>query len=80
MCYSLQPVARDVRSSQRSEDLQAPDYNSFATFNPNQFAENSPEWNMAMIKYLLDMKKHGHAIKEVVAEKEVSRSRSLFIF
>jgi hypothetical protein len=28
-------------------------YDSFRKFDPSRFAENSPEWNMAMIKYLV---------------------------
>ena len=34
-----------------------------------RFAENSPEWNMAMIQYLIDMKNHGHKIKEIETSK-----------
>ena len=40
-------------------------YNSYNQFNPDQFEEKSPQWQMAMIRYLLDMKIHGHKIQEV---------------
>ena len=44
-------------------------YDSFRKFDPSRFVENSPEWNMAMIKYLIDMKNHGHKIKEIETTK-----------
>ena len=44
-------------------------YNSYAKFNPDQFEENSADWNLAMIQFLLDMKEKGHQINEVVANK-----------
>ena len=44
-------------------------YDSFRKFDPSRFAENTPEWNMAMIKYLIDMKNHGHKIKEIETTK-----------
>ena len=40
-------------------------YNSYSTFNPGQFKENSPEWQMAMLHFLMDMKMNGHKIQEV---------------
>ncbi len=54
-------------------------YNSYEQFNPDQFEPNSPEWNMAMIRFLLDMKKHGHHIKEVVADTKVRTITRMFI-
>ena len=44
-------------------------YDSYRKFKPNRFPENSPEWNVAMIQYLLDMKKNGHKIKEIETSK-----------
>ena len=44
-------------------------YNSYQQFNPGQFKENSPLWQMAMLHYLIDMKIHGHKIKEVAVDK-----------
>jgi len=44
-------------------------YDSYRKFRPNRFPENSPEWNMAMIQYLLDMKKHGQKIREIETSK-----------
>ena len=44
-------------------------YNSYKQFNPGRFKEDTPEWQMAMLQYLLDMKNHGHKIKEVTANK-----------
>jgi len=44
-------------------------YDSLLKFKPNDFAENSPEWNLAMIQYLLDMKKNGHKIREIESSK-----------
>ena len=39
-------------------------YNSYRQFNPAQYEENSPEWQIAMLHYLIDMKKHGHKLQE----------------
>lgn len=44
-------------------------YNSYNTFNPGQFEESSAEWQMAMLHYLLDMKKNGHKVREVSVDK-----------
>ena len=46
-------------------------YNSYKQFNPGQYEEGSPEWHMAMIRYLLDMKNHGHKIQEVTLDKVI---------
>ena len=46
-------------------------YNSYKQFNPGQYEEGSPEWQMAMIRYLLDMKNHGHKIHEVTLDKVI---------
>ena len=48
-------------------------YNSYKQFNPGQYEEGSPEWQMAMIRYLLDMKNHGHKIHEVTLDKVIIR-------
>ena len=47
-------------------------YNSFRKFNPGQYEENSPEWQIAMLQYLLDMKKHGHKVQEVSVDKVIT--------
>ena len=47
-------------------------YNSFRKFNPGQYAENSPEWQVAMLQYLLDMKNHGHKVQEVSVDKVIT--------
>ena len=47
-------------------------YNSFRKFNPGQYEENSPEWQIAMLQYLLDMKKHGHKVQEVSVNKVIT--------
>ena len=44
-------------------------YNSYQKFNPGKYSENSPEWQMAMLHYLIDMKKHGHDVQEVSVDK-----------
>ena len=44
-------------------------YNSYSQFNPGQFKENSPEWQMAMLHYLIDMKMNGHKIQEVSVDE-----------
>ena len=44
-------------------------YTSYRKFNPGQFKENSPLWQMALLRYLLDLKRHGHKIKEVSVNK-----------
>ena len=46
-------------------------YNSYKQFNPGQYDEGSPEWQMSMIRYLLDMKNHGHKIHEVTLDKVI---------
>ncbi len=40
-----------------------------ATFNPTPFEENTPEWNMAMINLLLQMKAKGHKVNEIQINK-----------
>ena len=49
----------------------APDtvYNSYTRFNPGQFKENSPEWQAAMLHYLMDMRNNGHHIQEVSVDE-----------
>ena len=44
-------------------------YNSYRKFNPDQYRENSPEWQMAIRQYLLDMRKNGHHVNEVTVDK-----------
>ena len=53
------------------ESLLGPDkvYNSYSQFNPGQFKENSPQWQMAMLHYLIDMKMNGHKIKTVSVDE-----------
>lgn len=52
-------------------------YDSYRKFQPNKFPENSPQWNMAMIQYLLDMKKNGHKIKEIETTKVLYKKYSI---
>ena len=54
-----------IRPQKVSSQDQRPNYNSWNTYNPGQFKENSPEWQMAMLQYLIDMKMNGHKIQEV---------------
>ena len=58
-----------------TDEIMSPDdteeYNSYHQFNPGQYEEGSPEWQMAMIRYLLDMKNHGHKIHEVTLKKVI---------
>ena len=44
-------------------------YDSYRKFNPDQYVENSPEWQKAIHQYLLDMRKNGHYIQEVNIDK-----------
>ena len=44
-------------------------YDSYRKFNPDQYLENSPEWQKAIYQYLLDMRKNGHYIQEVNIDK-----------
>ena len=44
-------------------------YDSYRKFNPDQYVENSPEWQKAIHQYLLDMRKNGHHIQEVNIDK-----------
>lgn len=46
-------------------------YDSYEKFNPDQFEKGSPEFNLAMINYLLDMKMHGQDIKELDKTKVI---------
>ena len=68
------PGGRDESLIIRGDNVASPEffplgtnkvYNSYSTFNPGQFKENSPEWQMAMLHYLMDMKLNGHKIQEV---------------
>ena len=68
------PMERDESAIIRGDKVASPEffplgankvYNSYSTFNPGQFKENSPEWQMAMLHYLMDMKMNGHKIQEV---------------
>ena len=44
-------------------------YNSYQKFNPGQYEENSPKWQIAMLQYLMDMKRHGRKIQESFENK-----------
>ena len=46
-------------------------YNSYRKFNPGKYLENSAEWQMAMIRYLLDMRKNGQPVQEVVMDQVI---------
>ena len=79
------PVERDESAIIRGDKVASPEffplgtnkvYNSYSTFNPGQFKENSPEWQMAMLRYLMDMKMNGHKIQEVSMD-EVSLHKFL---
>ena len=67
MHKNIVPHARDERML--LDERKA--YNSYKQFNPGQYEEGSPEWQMAMIRYLLDMKNHGHKIHEVTLDKVI---------
>ena len=40
-----------------------------STFNPTQFEVNSPEWNLAMINFLIKMKEQGYDVNTIKANK-----------
>ena len=61
----------DKTSSSISTRQESNIYNSYHKFNPGQFEENSPEWQMAMLQYLLDMKDNGHNVQEVTVDKVI---------
>ena len=61
----------DKTSSSISTRQESNIYNSYHKFNPGQFEENSPEWQMAMLQYLLDMKDNGHNVQEVSVDKVI---------
>ena len=44
-------------------------YDSYRKFNPDQYDENSPQWQKAIYQYLLDMRNNGHYIQEVNIDK-----------
>jgi hypothetical protein len=58
-----------IRPQKVNSQGQRPNYNSWNTYNPGQFKENSPEWQMAMLHYLIDMKMNGHKIQEVSVDE-----------
>ena len=49
-------------------------YNSYRKYNPDQYLENSAGWQMAMIRYLLDMKNNGYHVKEVKVDQVTKKS------
>ena len=76
---SLTPNVLSTNKFKRGKDRSlSPDssgkqmYNSFRKFNPGQYEENSPEWQVAMLQYLLDMKNHGHKVQEVSVDKVIT--------
>ena len=76
---SLTPDVLSTNKFKRGKDRSlSPDssgkqmYNSFRKFNPGQYEENSPEWQVAMLQYLLDMKNHGHKVQEVSVDKVIT--------
>jgi hypothetical protein len=58
-----------IRPQKVNSQGQRPNHNSWNTYNPGQFKENSPEWQLAMLHYLIDMKMNGHKIQEVSADE-----------
>ena len=44
-------------------------YNSYNDFKISKYPKGSPQWQAEVIKYLLDMKAHGHRIKTVETNK-----------
>ena len=74
------PEAKDDQELLMNNHLFAPNpvtakpnkvYNSYKQFNPGQYQENSPEWQMAMLHYLIDMKMNGHKIQEVSVDEVI---------
>ena len=46
-------------------------YNSYSKFNPDQYEENSPEWQLAILRHLVDMKENGHYVQEITVDKVI---------
>ena len=53
-------------------------YNSYQKYNPDQYLENSAGWQMAMIRYLLDMKNNGYHVKQVKVDKALNNVTDMF--
>ena len=69
---------RAVRASQNLDQLAGDDFQfqPSPSFDPaealmelNTLTEDSPEWNLAMINFLLNMKAKGHNINEIQTDK-----------
>jgi len=48
-------------------------YNSYNDFKISKYPKGSPQWQAEVIKYLLDMKAHGHRIKTVETNKDLGQ-------
>jgi len=48
-------------------------YNSYNDFKISKYQKGSPQWQAEVIKYLLDMKAHGHRIKTVETNKDLGQ-------
>ena len=46
-------------------------YNSYSKFDPDQYQENSPEWQLAILRYLVDMKQNGHFVQEIRVDEVI---------
>ena len=46
-------------------------YNSNSKFNLDQYQENSPEWQLAILRHLVDMKENGHYVQEIIVDKVI---------
>ena len=59
------PVSKRLRRIAEEEaDPEDGEYNSYERFQLDELPQKSPAWKIAMINFLLDMKKNGHTINE----------------
>ena len=67
----------DLDKKQRKEEMikksleQDRVYNSYLKYHPRQLWENSPEGQMAILRYLLDMRKNNYKLEEVEMDKVI---------
>ena len=58
-----------VKKVEQVNALKRNSYDSYDKFNPDQYIKGSPEWNLAVMNYLMDMSKNGHDIRELEKSK-----------
>lgn len=63
------PSRRSAPGSAMILDPKEIEASDLAAFNPTPYEEGTPEWNLAMINFLLQLKAQGHRINEIETDK-----------